>query len=117
MFWEKKLAAWVEEIRHATALPLRLELWNGRQFDFSDGVPQVAVVRLRALLEQRVPEEEKRDATLKLAEALIAAAQPSESLSILNEPVVRELPAANFLKGQALAALSRWRVQSSPPAP
>ena len=43
MFWEKKLAAWVEEIRHATALPLRLELWNGRQFDFSDGVPQVTL--------------------------------------------------------------------------
>ncbi|WP_050477422.1 SAM-dependent methyltransferase [Herbaspirillum rhizosphaerae] len=43
MFWEKKLAAWVEEIRHATALPLRLELWNGRQFDFSDGAPQVTL--------------------------------------------------------------------------
>ncbi|EJL90783.1 methyltransferase, cyclopropane fatty acid synthase [Herbaspirillum sp. CF444] len=43
MFWEKKLAAWVEEIRHATALPLRLELWNGRQFDFSDSAPQVTL--------------------------------------------------------------------------
>jgi len=43
VFWEKKLAAWVEEIRHATALPLRLELWNGRQFDFSDGAPQVTL--------------------------------------------------------------------------
>lgn len=43
MFWEKKLAAWVDEIRHASALPLRLELWNGRQFDFSDGAPQVTL--------------------------------------------------------------------------
>jgi len=43
VFWEKKLAAWVEEIRHASALPLRLELWNGRQFDFSDGTPQVTL--------------------------------------------------------------------------
>lgn len=43
MFWEKKLATWVEEIRRASALPLRLELWNGRQFDFSDNVPQVTL--------------------------------------------------------------------------
>ena len=43
MFWEKKLATWVEEIRRASALPLRLELWNGRQFDFSDNAPQVTL--------------------------------------------------------------------------
>lgn len=43
MFWEKKLTAWVDEIRHASAIPLRLELWNGRQFDFSDSAPQVTL--------------------------------------------------------------------------
>jgi len=43
VFWEKKLATWVEEIRRASALPLRLELWNGRQFDFSDNAPQVTL--------------------------------------------------------------------------
>lgn len=43
MFWEKKLTNWVQEIRHASAIPLRLELWNGRQFDFSDGTPQVTL--------------------------------------------------------------------------
>lgn len=43
MFWEKKLTAWVDEIRRVSAIPLRLELWNGRQFDFSDGTPQVTL--------------------------------------------------------------------------
>jgi cyclopropane-fatty-acyl-phospholipid synthase len=43
VFWEKKLTAWVDEIRRVSAIPLRLELWNGRQFDFSDGTPQVTL--------------------------------------------------------------------------
>lgn len=43
MFWEKRLNHWVEKIRQHAALPLRLQLWNGRQFDFGDRVPQVTV--------------------------------------------------------------------------
>ncbi len=43
MFWEKKLTNWVEEIRRASSIPLRLELWNGSRFDFSDGTPQVTL--------------------------------------------------------------------------
>lgn len=43
MFWEKKLDAWVENIRNASALPLRLVLWNGQQYDFSPGTPEVTL--------------------------------------------------------------------------
>lgn len=43
MFWEKKLEHWVENIRHQAALPLRLQLWNGQQFDFGKQVPEVTV--------------------------------------------------------------------------
>ena len=43
MFWEKKLSQWVEDIRHQSALPLRLELWNGQQFDFGAGHPDVTI--------------------------------------------------------------------------
>ncbi|MEO6353312.1 MAG: cyclopropane-fatty-acyl-phospholipid synthase family protein [Oxalobacteraceae bacterium] len=43
MFWEKKLTQWVEDIRNRSALPLRLELWNGQQFDFSTGHPDVTI--------------------------------------------------------------------------
>lgn len=34
MFWEKKLAHWVEEVRSKANLPARLVLWDGQQHDF-----------------------------------------------------------------------------------
>ncbi|MBV8260623.1 MAG: class I SAM-dependent methyltransferase, partial [Paraburkholderia sp.] len=34
MFWEKKLAQWVEEVRNRADLPARLVLWSGQQYDF-----------------------------------------------------------------------------------
>jgi cyclopropane-fatty-acyl-phospholipid synthase len=43
MFWEKKLDNWVDTIRSNSALPLRLELWNGQQLDFGQLAPQVTV--------------------------------------------------------------------------
>ena len=43
MFWEKKLNAWVENVRNASALPLRLVLWNGQQYDFSKEAPEVTL--------------------------------------------------------------------------
>jgi cyclopropane-fatty-acyl-phospholipid synthase len=43
VFWEKKLDAWVEQIRTVSALPLRLVLWNGQQYDFSAQTPEVTL--------------------------------------------------------------------------
>jgi cyclopropane-fatty-acyl-phospholipid synthase len=43
VFWEKKLTQWVDDIRNRSALPLRLELWNGQQFDFGAGHPDVTI--------------------------------------------------------------------------
>jgi cyclopropane-fatty-acyl-phospholipid synthase len=43
MFWEKRLENWIDGVRHQSALPLRLQLWNGRQFDFGQHAPQVTV--------------------------------------------------------------------------
>ncbi len=43
MFWEKKLDDWVSGLREQAALPLRLQLWNGRQFDFSAQAPEVTI--------------------------------------------------------------------------
>ncbi|MEN3291259.1 MAG: cyclopropane-fatty-acyl-phospholipid synthase, partial [Burkholderiales bacterium] len=43
MFWEKKLGDWVDSIKERSALPLRLELWNGQRLDFGQHVPQVTV--------------------------------------------------------------------------
>lgn len=43
MFWEKLLEHWVDGVRHQSVLPLRLQLWNGRYFDFSHGAPRVTI--------------------------------------------------------------------------
>lgn len=43
MFWEKRLEHWVNGIRDRSSLPLRLQLWNGRQFDFGQHTPQVTI--------------------------------------------------------------------------
>ena len=43
MVWEKKLTNWVEGIRNKSALPLRVELWNGKHYDFSNEKPSVTV--------------------------------------------------------------------------
>ncbi|HZW11704.1 MAG TPA: cyclopropane-fatty-acyl-phospholipid synthase family protein [Noviherbaspirillum sp.] len=43
MFWEKKLVSWVDSIRDQTALPLRLELWNGQKLDFDRHAPKVTI--------------------------------------------------------------------------
>jgi cyclopropane-fatty-acyl-phospholipid synthase len=43
MFWERKLDHWVSGMRAQAALPLRLQLWNGRQFDFSTQNPEVTI--------------------------------------------------------------------------
>ncbi|QGZ60715.1 SAM-dependent methyltransferase [Paraburkholderia acidisoli] len=44
MFWEKKLAQWVDEVRGKANLPARLVLWSGQQFDFGHfAAPQVTL--------------------------------------------------------------------------
>ncbi|WP_206997496.1 SAM-dependent methyltransferase [Trinickia mobilis] len=44
MFWEKKLAQWVEDVREKANLPARLVLWDGQQLDFGRfSAPQVTL--------------------------------------------------------------------------
>jgi cyclopropane-fatty-acyl-phospholipid synthase len=43
MFWERRLDQWVEKVRGQSALPLQLNLWNGKQLQFSQGNPQVII--------------------------------------------------------------------------
>ncbi|WP_027816787.1 SAM-dependent methyltransferase [Paraburkholderia bannensis] len=44
MFWEKKLAQWVDEVRSKANLPARLVLWSGQQYDFGHfAAPQVTL--------------------------------------------------------------------------
>ncbi len=43
MFWERRLDSWVEQVRSQSALPLQLDLWNGKQLQFGQDKPQVIV--------------------------------------------------------------------------
>lgn len=49
MFWEKKLENWVTNFKKESSIPLRVELWNGKSYNFSNEPPTVTL---------RVPELE-----------------------------------------------------------
>jgi predicted Zn-dependent protease/TolA-binding protein len=74
----------------------------------AEGVPEVALVRLQALLNNNLPESEWRAVVEKLAEAQIAAKQPENTLALLADVRVHELPWAKFWRAQAFASLHRW---------
>jgi TolA-binding protein len=74
----------------------------------AEGVPEVALVRLQALLNNNLPEADWRAVAEKLAEAQIAAKQPENTLLLLADSRVREMPWAKFWRAQALASLHQW---------
>ena len=74
----------------------------------AQGVPEVAVARLQALLNKNLPETEWRVVAEKLAEAQVVAREPEDTLVLLADPRLRELPWAKFWRAQALADLNRW---------
>jgi hypothetical protein len=74
----------------------------------SEGVPEVAVVRLQSLLNKNLPEPQWRAVAEKLAEAQVAANEPEATLVLLTDPRLRDLPWAKFWRAQALASLHRW---------
>jgi tetratricopeptide (TPR) repeat protein len=68
------------------------------------GVPQVAIVRLRELLTHELAPAERNAALTKLGEAFVAAGQPEDALQVLSD----DTPDVSFLRAQAFAALNRW---------
>jgi tetratricopeptide (TPR) repeat protein len=72
-----------------------------------DGVPEVAVARLHALLGRNPPDAAWRAIAEKLAEALIAANEPADALTLLEDPRLLDVPVAKFWRAQALASLGR----------
>jgi len=74
----------------------------------AEGVPEVAVARLEALVSKNLPDPEWRAVTEKLAEAEVAARQPEEALVLLADSRLRDIPWAKFWRAQAFASLHRW---------
>src|SRR5438876_7067953 len=75
-----------------------------------EGVPEVAVVRLQALLNRNLPDEQWRAAAEKLAEAFLAANQPGDALALLDDVRLRAIPSIKFWRAQDLASLDRLPV-------
>jgi tetratricopeptide (TPR) repeat protein len=74
----------------------------------SEGVPEVAVVRLQSLLNKNLTEAERRAVVEKLAQAQMAANEPEDTLVLLADARLRDLPWARFWRSQALATVQRW---------
>src|SRR5437763_13730395 len=73
----------------------------------SEGVPEVAVERLQTLLNRNRPDAEWRTVAEKLAEAQVAAKESEDTLVLLADARVRELPVVKFLRGPDFAARNR----------
>lgn len=73
----------------------------------ADGVPEVAVVRLQALLKQNLAEEDWRTVAEKLLEAMVAAHRTDDAIALLADPRLKQSAAANFWHAQLLADLRR----------
>ena len=68
----------------------------------------MAVVRLQSLLNRNPSESDWKAVAEKLAEAQIAANAPEDTLVLLADARLRDLPWAKFWRAQALATLHRW---------
>jgi TolA-binding protein len=73
----------------------------------SEGVPEVAVVRLQALLKQNLSDADWRAVAEKLLEAMAAANQTADATNLLSDPRLRQSASANFWRAQLLAGSHR----------
>ncbi|HEY8835828.1 MAG TPA: hypothetical protein VIM09_09620, partial [Chthoniobacterales bacterium] len=79
----------------ATAKTAAAEIvdWDAAVRPLDEGVPQVAVMRLRAILKRELSGPDKKTAMAKLGEALLAAGEAGEALKVLEDPALQDLPA------------------------
>ena len=73
-----------------------------------EGVPEVAIERLRLFLAQNPPAPEQLIARRKLAEALVRAERLTEALDLFAGTALTTDDETTFWQAQALAGLDRW---------
>ena len=69
----------------------------------TEGVPEVAVVRLQTLLKQNLSEPDWRAVAERLLQAMVAANQTADAFNLLADPRLRQSSSANFWRAQLLA--------------
>jgi outer membrane protein assembly factor BamD (BamD/ComL family) len=92
------------------APPARAEIvdWDAAVRPLDEGIPQVAVMRLRNLLKRDLGPEDRKTANAKLGEALLATGDAEQALKVLQDPALDDLAAIPLWRAQALASLQRW---------
>ncbi len=96
----------------ALALPwsARASLYDSAVRALEEGIPGVAIEKLKQCLAANPPPAERAAAVGKLAEAQFAASQPGEALQTLERNGVQGIRGGrtDFVKAEALAATGRW---------
>jgi TolA-binding protein len=73
----------------------------------SDGVPDVAIVRLHSLAKQNLTPDQRRLLAENLVQALIAANRPGEAVSVIQQNKLDQTASDKFWWAQALASLGQ----------
>jgi outer membrane protein assembly factor BamD (BamD/ComL family) len=92
------------------AQPVRAEVadWDAALRPLDEGIPQVAVMRLRDILKRDLGPEDRKTVSAKFGEALLAAGDAEQALKVLQDPALDDLAAIPLWRAQALASLQRW---------
>ena len=69
----------------------------------TEGVPEVAVVRLQTLLKQNLSEPDWRAVAERLLQAMVAANRTADAFNLLADSRLRQSSSANFWRAQLLA--------------
>src|SRR5438874_7009416 len=69
----------------------------------TEGVPEVAVIRLQTLLKQTPSEPDWRAVAERLLQAMVAANQTADAFNLLADPRLRQSSSASFWRAQLLA--------------
>lgn len=107
-FWPPSWLAWTGFALLIGTARAEIPDWEAAVRPLEEGVPQVAVMRLRHILTRDLAGPDKKTATAKLGEALLAAGEAAEALKVLEDPALQDLPATWLWRAQALAMLQRW---------
>lgn len=73
----------------------------------SEGVPEIAVIRLQTLLKRNLSEADWRAVAEKLLEAMVTANQTEDALNLSADPRLRQSAPASFYRAQLLASSHR----------
>ena len=92
----------------AKPAPAEIADWDRAVHPLEDGIPQVAVMRLRNILKGQLSPADRKLALAKLGEALLLSEEPDEALKVLDDPILEDIPATWLWRAQALAARQRW---------